>query len=112
MVKSISAICIILALLVLGGCNSPLSLANGALAPATGKAVASVSYSSLQAKANGLFVSAATGSTPLVADASAAGDAQWFVVVTNADATISFQSKASSLYVTVDSSQSNKLVAN
>lgn len=68
--------------------------------------------SSLKAVANGFYVSAENyGNDPLVANRTAVQDWEKFIVITNADGTVSFLSKANNKYVTADLNQGGKLVA-
>lgn len=69
-------------------------------------------YSAIKAIANQKVVSADNaGASPLVANRASAGDWELFKIVTNADGTISFQSKINSLYVSADLNQASRLVA-
>jgi hypothetical protein len=106
--KFSSIFVMLISLLILAGCSSPLgqTLRGGAQDDR-----ALTAYSSIKSKANNLYLSVGTGTSPVVANGATVGDAQSFSVITNADATISLQSKSNGLYLTVDASQSNALVA-
>ncbi len=98
------------AILLVAGCNSPLEPQLKAGDSQGSRAV--VGYSSLQAMANGLYVSVSGDSTPLAANASSAGETQSFTIVANTDGTVSFLAKATGLYATVETGQPyNPLIA-
>ncbi|WP_435164092.1 cellulase family glycosylhydrolase [Paenibacillus glycanilyticus] len=68
--------------------------------------------SSLQAKANNLYVTAEnTGDSPLVANRTSVGTWEKFIVVTNADGTVSFLSLANNKYVSADLNNNGRLIA-
>jgi len=68
--------------------------------------------SSLKAMANNYYVSADNyGNNPLIADRTAVQAWEKFIVITNADNTVSFLSMANNKYVTADLNQGGKLIA-
>ncbi|EFM08495.1 glycoside hydrolase family 5 [Paenibacillus curdlanolyticus YK9] len=68
--------------------------------------------SSLQAKANNQYVTAENnGAAPLVANRTAVGTWEKFIMVTNADGTVSFLSLANNKYVSADLNNNGRLIA-
>jgi hypothetical protein len=68
---------------------------------------------SLRAHANGRYVTAeSAGTKPLIANRTAIGQWEQFLMITNADGSVSFEAYANAMLVCADNAGASPLIAN